>query len=579
MFEWRRRRLLALGMAFAGTLFATSRVGAGVLDASWTAPTTNIDGSSLTDLSFYRVYFGTSATPCPSGTFVAVPSPSAAPPPGQVVKTRLTGLTNNTVYNVSVAAVDTAGNASACSPVASATAQVDFTVTPPATTTVTFGNVNIGSSADKTFTVQSTRAGVTGTASVPAPFTIVSGSPFTLNASGATQTVTVRFTPTNTTPQSVNVNFAADGDSISRLVTGTGIPIGPMLTVSKAGAGSGTVTSNPAGINCGSTCSAAYVTGTQVTLTATPAAGSTFTGWTVPGGGCPGTGTCVVTMNAATTVTAGFVVQSFALTVNRSGNGTGTVTSAPAGINCGATCSASYSFGTPVTLTATPAAGSTFTGWSGGGCSGIGTCAVTMNAATTVTASFTVPTFLLTVTRTGAGSGTVTSSPAGVTCGATCSAAFNINTVVTLTATPTAGSTFTSWSGACTGTGGCSVTMSAARAVTANFGVSTATFTDNPLVAQTTVVKVLHVAELRTTIAMARSRNGLAAFTWGDTLTAATTAIKAAHITEMRTAINQIYQALGRTVPAYTDATLVPGQTAVKAAHLQQLRNAVSALP
>ena len=575
MFEWRRRRLLALGMAFAGILFATSRAGAGVLDASWTAPTTNTDGSSLTDLSFYRVYFGASATPCPGGTFVAVPSPSATPPAGQVVSTRLTGLTNNTVYNVSVAAVDTAGNASTCSAVASATANPDITVTP--TTTAAFGNVNIGSFADQTFTVQSNRAGVTGTASVAAPFTIVSGSPFTLNASGATQTVTVRFTPTNTTPQSVNVNFVADGDSISRLVTGTGVPIGPTLTVSKSGAGSGTVTSSPAGINCGSTCSAAFVSGTPVTLSATPAAGSTFTGWS--GGGCSGTGTCVVAMNADTTVTAGFVVQSFALTVNLSGNGTGTVTSAPAGINCGATCSASYSFGTPVTLTATPATGSTFAGWSGGGCSGTGTCVVTMNAAATVTANFTVPTFILTVTKAGAGSGTVTSSPAGITCGATCSASFNINTMVTLTATPTVGSTFTSWSGACTGTGGCSVTMSAARAVTANFGVSTVTFTDNPLVAQTTVVKVLHVAELRTTIAMARARNGLAAFTWGDTLTAATTAIKAAHITEMRTAINQIYQTLGRTAPAYTDSTLVPSQTAVKAAHIQELRNAVSALP
>src|SRR5262245_56617380 len=195
----RWRWLLAPAVALAGILFSTHPATAGVLDATWTAPTTNTDGSQLTDLSFYRVYYGTSATPCPSGTFVAVPSASPTPPAGQTVGTRLTGLINNTVYNVSVVAVDSAGNASTCSAVASATANPDFTVTP---TNAAFGSVNIGSFAEQTFTVQSNRAGVTGTASVAAPITIASGSPFNL-ATGAA-TVTVRFTPTNTTPQSVN---------------------------------------------------------------------------------------------------------------------------------------------------------------------------------------------------------------------------------------------------------------------------------------------------------------------------------------------------------------------------------------
>ena len=202
-----------------------------------------------------------------------------------------------------------------------------------------------------------------------------------------------------------------------------------------------------------------------------------------------------------------------------------------------------------------------------------------MNAAKTVTANFTIPTFVLTVTKTGAGSGTVTSTPAGIDCGSACSVSFNNNTMVTLTAAPAAGSTFVNWMGACTGSGGCTVTMSAARAVTATFGVSTVTFTDNPLVAQTTVMKVAHVAELRTVIAMARARNGLGAFTWGDTVTANTTVVKAAHVMEMRTAIDQIYTALGRTHLPYTDATLVPGQTTVKAAHIQELRDFVSTLP
>jgi hypothetical protein len=75
------------------------------------------------------------------------------------------------------------------------------------------------------------------------------------------------------------------------------------LTVSKAGTGSGSVTSSPAGIDCGATCSHPFTQGTTVTLTAAPASGSTFAGWS---GGCSGTGSCAVTMNAATGVTATF---------------------------------------------------------------------------------------------------------------------------------------------------------------------------------------------------------------------------------------------------------------------------------
>jgi hypothetical protein len=78
------------------------------------------------------------------------------------------------------------------------------------------------------------------------------------------------------------------------------------------------------------------------------------------------------------------------LTVSKAGTGSGSVTSSPAGIDCGATCSHQFTQGTSVTLTATPASGSTFGGWSGGGCSGTSTCSVTMNSATGVTATFSV---------------------------------------------------------------------------------------------------------------------------------------------------------------------------------------------
>ena len=73
--------------------------------------------------------------------------------------------------------------------------------------------------------------------------------------------------------------------------------------------------------------------GQSVTLTAAAATGSTFSGWS--GEGCSGTGTCVVTMSAARTVTANFTLNTYTLTVNKTGAGSGTVTSAPTGIDCG----------------------------------------------------------------------------------------------------------------------------------------------------------------------------------------------------------------------------------------------------
>jgi M6 family metalloprotease-like protein len=76
------------------------------------------------------------------------------------------------------------------------------------------------------------------------------------------------------------------------------------------------------------------------------------------------------------------------LTVDKTGTGSGTVTSSPAGIDCGATCSYPFSNNTSVTLTAVGSTGSVFTGWSGSGCSGLGTCNLTMDAAKSVTASF-----------------------------------------------------------------------------------------------------------------------------------------------------------------------------------------------
>ena len=168
-------------------------------------------------------------------------------------------------------------------------------------------------------------------------------------------------------------------------------------------------------------------------------------------------------------VTAGFA-RFPVLTVSESGDGT--VTSNPTGINCGpaaAQCSAAFAPGTTVTLTATPGGGAMFAGWVGGGCSGTGGCTVTLTAATTVSATF-VPIGAAVLTVSESGDGTVTSNPPGINCGpgaGQCSATFPPGQVVSLTATPGTGSTFAGWGGACSGTGGCTVTLTAATTVSA----------------------------------------------------------------------------------------------------------------
>jgi hypothetical protein len=240
------------------------------------------------------------------------------------------------------------------------------------------------------------------------------------------------------------------------------------LTVVKAGTGAGSVVSSPAGIDCGPTCSKEYLAATTVTLTASPDAGSIFSGWM--GGGCAGTGPCVVRMNAATSVTANFILV-FTLAVDKSGAGAGTVNSLPPGIACGAKCSAPFRAGTVVILVATPAAGSVFGGWSGA-CSGVdGPCRVTMSAARSVTASFAIraASYPLTVQRTGTGDGAVASCPPGIICGPACSASYRAGTLVTLTPAAVPGSTFSGWGGDCSGSGPCVVLLTAPRTVTATF--------------------------------------------------------------------------------------------------------------
>jgi hypothetical protein len=175
------------------------------------------------------------------------------------------------------------------------------------------------------------------------------------------------------------------GDAIGAQNAAANI-VAPSVTVSLAGKGK--VSSSDGVIACGSSCQGFYAMGATVTFTAQPASGAVFTGWS---GACTGAQpTCTLTLNDALTTTATFADQFQLTTVVRNA---GTVTGTPAGndraINCGSACSAMFTAGTMVTLTATPAAGKQFTGWAGACAGSSPICTLTMSAASKAEATFT----------------------------------------------------------------------------------------------------------------------------------------------------------------------------------------------
>ncbi|MBI5944541.1 MAG: hypothetical protein HY864_09245, partial [Chloroflexi bacterium] len=210
------------------------------------------------------------------------------------------------------------------------------------------------------------------------------------------------------------------------------------LSVSKTGDGSGTVTSAPAGIDCGAACSASFTRDSVVELTAAAELGSTFTGWS--GAGCTGTGGCSVTMDAAKSVTANFTENEYTLTVI---SAHGTVTKDPDDLH--------YHYGDEVTLSVAADAGWTFTGWT----PALTDNKVTINGNTTVTANYTQNEYTLTVVS---AHGTVTKSPNQLT--------YHYGDEVTLSVTADAGWTFTGWTPVLTDN---KVTINGDTTVTANY--------------------------------------------------------------------------------------------------------------
>ena len=206
--------------------------------------------------------------------------------------------------------------------------------------------------------------------------------------------------------------------------------------------GAGAVTSSPEG--------ALFDVGTTVALTAVPAEGHRFVGWS---GSADGSDNPLeVTINAAETITAAFeeIIPEVALEVNVSGEGA--VTASPEG---------PYLRGNVVTLTAVPEEGHRFVGWSGTAVGADNPLEVTMDAAQAITATFEeiIPEVALEVNV--SGRGTVTASPDGP---------YLRGSVATLTAVPAEGHRFVGWSGTAEGTDNpLEVTMNVAQTITATF--------------------------------------------------------------------------------------------------------------
>ena len=210
--------------------------------------------------------------------------------------------------------------------------------------------------------------------------------------------------------------------------------------------GTGSVRSDPTGIECPGSCSASFAQGSLIRLQAVPGSDASFLGWS----GAADCSDGIVRLNSNLSCTARFGQTpryGLQVTVN-SGNGSGKVTSSPAGIDCGSQCSAVFTEGTVVTLQATPDPFVNFSGF-GIDCNSDGQ--VTMSQNRICSAGFLRPSFSFVIGKSGNGRGTVTGTGGVGTCDENCSVTqTNVlnGSTVSLSATAAVDSEFTGWSDA-----------------------------------------------------------------------------------------------------------------------------------
>jgi hypothetical protein len=368
-----------------------------------------------------------------------------------------------------------------------------------------FGSVPVGSSEERTFAVQNSGDGVvSGTASASAPFSVVAGGSYSLSM-GQSQQVTVRFSPASAGTFAGSVTFSGAGGT-TRSVTGTGISVSPV-----APSGLKATVASARQINLA--WQDASVNETEFRLEQKTGPGGTFGQ--------------IATLGTNTTVYS----------------------------NTGLSPSTPYVYRVRA-------------------CNAVG-CSGYSNETMATTPSDVA--FTLTVAIRGSAGGSVTSAPAGVGCGSSCSANYAAGTMVTLTATPGSQASFKGWGGGCSGAATtCTLAMSSAQSVRATFSI---VFTDPTLSPRSTIVRAVHVTDLRSAVDTLRSLSGLGAFGWTDAmLSVGSTVVRAVHVSELRAALNEAYERVGLPSPTFTNPVLAARETELKTVHLSELRGAVRGL-
>jgi hypothetical protein len=319
------------------------------------------------------------------------------------------------------------------------------------------------------------------------------------DASGATEATEVSSTPLPFSPRDIGVNGISGNLYVSPLVGSTLDVYAPgpgvkTLTVSASGSGAVSQVGGPTPVSgsisgceeSAGSCTAEYHEGDEPELEATSGANQALSAWTVEHAAattCTGsTSPCVVEVgNQNVTAHATFVLAGFPLTIEKGGNGEGTVTSTESGlssqtINCGTHCSEAFNPSTLVHLEASEATGSEFTGWSTvqgnpGTCTGNTTpCEVTMEEAIKLKATFALEEESFSVNQSGEG----TLSCEDNASAASCSGPFPYGHTIKVVAVPEAGWKLESLSGTgsaasnCTGST-CEFQITEASEVSATF--------------------------------------------------------------------------------------------------------------
>lgn len=359
-----------------------------------TGPQYTTAGSTIT----YTYTYGNSGTSPLTGTLVTVVSPQDNTGPAQNLTFQSisgAGTGSCTTPAAGVAAIQGVNpiscNFGTFNPNNVGTFQVTFNVPDPAVGPINHGNYQVSGDNSPAILgplVQTNLGGATPL--VDLGVTITDGQSSVTWGQSLTYTIVV----SNAGPTAVPVGATVVGNLPAQLVNATWTCAASGGTACPNASGSGAISE---------------------TTTATIPMGETLT-YTVSAQVDPaGSGTGTVNHAVTVTAPAGVLDSSSAnntsadvdnvgpalstLTVNKSGVGTGTVSTVPGGINCGTAClsdNAQYPTGTQVVLYASAPSGSIFAGWSGGGCSGTASsCTLTLAGATAVTADFTTP---LTVT-------------------------------------------------------------------------------------------------------------------------------------------------------------------------------------